>query len=615
MPLRKGVATLREHLRGSSRALALVVALSVFAALASLAQPVLVNRVIEAVGDGSPLRPFIIGLVAAVLLSSAAGALQQYLLGRTAESMVRSLRYSLLDHLLRLPVAAYRRHRTGDLVSRVGSDTVAVRAALTGGVVDAVGGVLVIAGSAAAMLWLDWLLFVVAFSVLAAAVATVVVASGRIRALARRVQESTGAMSSGVERALSAIQTVRASGATADEVRSLRGDADRAWRASLRSVRLEALLWPLSGLAIQLAFLIVLGLGGARVASGQLSVADLVAFLMFLFMLMMPVGAFFGAISTIAQALGALSRIDEVMSEPAESAADSPVSGAAPDFGGSVPAVEFSGVVFSHPDGGAPASGDGVADSGAAASGDVETTSGGAATNEETGAGDGTPTLDGVTFTAETGRTTAIVGPSGAGKSTILALIERFHDADAGTVKVGGADVRDLDRATLRGAIGYVEQSTPALAGTIRDNLTLGVPDAGDDDCRRVLAEVNLLDRVDSHPDGLAATLGDRGIGLSGGERQRLAIARALLADRPLLLLDEPTASLDSRNERALRAAIDTAARRRSVIIVAHRLATVAGSDRIIVLDAGRVVGVGTHAELMRDNVLYRDLARDQLLS
>lgn len=603
MPLRKGVATLREHLRGSSRALALVVALSVFAALASLAQPVLVNRVIEAVGDGSPLRPFIIGLVAAVLLSSAAGALQQYLLGRTAESMVRSLRYSLLDHLLRLPVAAYRRHRTGDLVSRVGSDTVAVRAALTGGVVDAVGGVLVIAGSAAAMLWLDWLLFVVAFSVLAAAVATVVVASGRIRALARRVQESTGAMSSGVERALSAIQTVRASGATADEVRSLRGDADRAWRASLRSVRLEALLWPLSGLAIQLAFLIVLGLGGARVASGQLSVADLVAFLMFLFMLMMPVGAFFGAISTIAQALGALSRIDEVMSEPAEAAADSPVPGAAPDFGGSVPAVEFSGVVFSHPDGGAAASGDG------------ETTSGGTAANEEAGAGDGAPTLDGVTFTAKAGCTTAIVGPSGAGKSTILALIERFHDADAGTVKVGGADVRDLDRATLRGAIGYVEQSTPALAGTIRDNLTLGVPDAGDEDCRRVLAEVNLLDRVDSHPDGLAASLGDRGIGLSGGERQRLAIARALLADRPLLLLDEPTASLDSRNERALRAAIDTAARRRSVIIVAHRLATVAGSDRIIVLDAGRVVGVGTHAELMRDNALYRDLARDQLLS
>ncbi|WP_298088862.1 ABC transporter ATP-binding protein [uncultured Corynebacterium sp.] len=584
LTLRRGFGLLGEHLRGSSGILVLVLVLSVFGAVTSLVQPLLVNGVITAVGDGSALRPFIVGLLAAVVLSSVAGAIQQYLLGRTAETMVRSLRYALLDRLLRLPMGAYRRHRTGDLVSRVGSDTVAVRSALTGGVVDAVGGVLVIVGSAVAMLWLDWLLFLVAFGVLSAAVLTVVLASGRIRELARRVQESTGAMSSGVERALSALPTVRAAVATDAEVASLRDDADAAWRASLRSVRLEALLWPLSGLAIQIAFLTVLGLGGARVAAGVLDVADLVAFLMFLFMLMMPVGAFFGAISTIAQALGALARIGEVLDDPAEDAADAPTPGAVPDFSGAVPAVEFDGVVFTHADGGAA-----------------------------TGSPD--RTLDGVSFTAAAGRTTALVGPSGAGKSTILALIERFHEVGSGTVRVGGVDVRELDRDTLRGAIGYVEQSTPALAGTIRDNLTLGLPDAGDDDCRRVLAEVNLLDRITAHPDGLSATLGDRGVGLSGGERQRLAIARALLADRPLLLLDEPTASLDSRNERALREAIDTAARRRSVIIVAHRLATVAGSDSIVVLDQGRVAGVGTHAELMAGNRLYADLARDQLLS
>lgn len=584
LTLRRGFGLLGEHLRGSSGILVLVLVLSVFGAVTSLVQPLLVNGVITAVGDGSALRPFIVGLLAAVVLSSVAGAIQQYLLGRTAETMVRSLRYALLDRLLRLPMGAYRRHRTGDLVSRVGSDTVAVRSALTGGVVDAVGGVLVIVGSAVAMLWLDWLLFLVAFGVLSAAVLTVVLASGRIRELARRVQESTGAMSSGVERALSALPTVRAAVATDAEVASLRDDADAAWRASLRSVRLEALLWPLSGLAIQIAFLTVLGLGGARVAAGVLDVADLVAFLMFLFMLMMPVGAFFGAISTIAQALGALARIGEVLDDPAEDAADAPTPGAVPDFSGAVPAVEFDGVVFTHADGGAATGSPGR-------------------------------TLDGVSFTAAAGRTTALVGPSGAGKSTILALIERFHEVGSGTVRVGGVDVRELDRDTLRGAIGYVEQSTPALAGTIRDNLTLGLPNAGDDDCRRVLAEVNLLDRITAHPDGLSATLGDRGVGLSGGERQRLAIARALLADRPLLLLDEPTASLDSRNERALREAIDTAARRRSVIIVAHRLATVAGSDSIVVLDRGRVAGVGTHAELMAGNRLYADLARDQLLS
>ena len=580
---RRGAGILRDHVRESRAALIAVVVLSIIGAVASLVQPVLVNGVIEAVGAGDALAPFIVGLVAVVLLSSVVGAVQQYLLGRTAETMVRSLRHALLDRLLRLPTSAYGRHRMGDLVSRVGADTDSVRAALTGGIVDAVGGVLVIVGSAAAMIWLDPLLFVVALGVLAGAIVTVVAASGKIQELSRRVRESTGAMSSGVERALSALTTVRAAGATDSEAAALKDDADRAWRASLRSVRLEAILWPMSGLAVQVAFLVVLGLGGARVAAGELSVANLVAFLMFLFMLMMPVGQLFGAITSVAEALGALARIDEVMSEDPEDAADSPVPGARPDLSGAVPAVEFDGVVFAHDD-------------------------------AEQRPTPNRPVLDGVSFVADAGRTTALVGPSGAGKSTILALIERLHDPRRGVVRVGGADVRDLDRSNLRRHIAYVEQSVPVLAGTIRANLTLGLADVPDDRCRSALASVRLLDRIDAHGDGLDATLGDRGIGLSGGERQRLAIARALLSDRPLLLLDEPTASLDSRNERALQAAIDTASRSRTVIIVAHRLATVAGADRIVVVDEGRVRATGTHRELMELSDLYRDLARDQLL-
>lgn len=583
LTLRRGAGILRDHVRESRAALIAVVVLSIVGAVASLVQPVLVNGVIEAVGAGDALAPFIVGLVAVVLLSSVVGAVQQYLLGRTAETMVRSLRHALLDRLLRLPTSAYGRHRMGDLVSRVGADTDSVRAALTGGIVDAVGGVLVIVGSAAAMIWLDPLLFVVALGVLAGAIVTVVAASGKIQELSRRVRESTGAMSSGVERALSALTTVRAAGATDSEAAALKDDADRAWRASLRSVRLEAILWPMSGLAVQVAFLVVLGLGGARVAAGELSVANLVAFLMFLFMLMMPVGQLFGAITSVAEALGALARIDEVMSEDPEDAADSPVPGARPDLSGAVPAVEFDGVVFAHDD-------------------------------AEQRPTPNRPVLDGVSFVADAGRTTALVGPSGAGKSTILALIERLHDPRRGIVRVGGADVRDLDRSNLRRHIAYVEQSVPVLAGTIRANLTLGLADVPDDRCRSALASVRLLDRIDAHGDGLDATLGDRGIGLSGGERQRLAIARALLSDRPLLLLDEPTASLDSRNERALQAAIDTASRSRTVIIVAHRLATVAGADRIVVVDEGRVRATGTHRELMESSDLYRDLARDQLL-
>ena len=276
LTLRRGVGILREHVRESRAALAAVVALSVIGAVASLVQPLLVNRIIDSVGADSALTSFIVGLVAAL------------------------------------------------------------------------GGALIIVGSAAAMIWYDPVLFAVALAVLTGAAITVAAASGKIQELARRVSESTGAMSSGVERALSAIVAVRTAGATESEAAALKDDADRAWRASLRSVRLEAFLWPMSGLAIQVAFLMVLGLGGARVAAGELSVANLMAYLMFLFMLMMPIGQLFGAVTSVAAALGALARIDQVMAEPTEDAADSPVPGTAPDLSGAVPAVGFDDVVFSH---------------------------------------------------------------------------------------------------------------------------------------------------------------------------------------------------------------------------------------------------------------------------
>jgi len=198
---------------------------------------------------------------------------------------------------------------------------------------------------------------------------------------------------------------------------------------------------------------------------------------------------------------------------------------------------------------------------------------------------------------------------SGAGKSTVLALVERFYDATDGAVRVGGLDVRDVDRALLRAGIGYVEQGAPVLAGTLRDNLLPTVPDASDETLLRVLADVRLVDLVDRDPRGLSTPVGDDGILLSGGERQRLAIARALLRAPHLLLLDEPTASLDARNERALRTAIDVAAGGRTVVVVAHRLSTVAHADQIVVLDRGAVV-----AELLADSPLYREFAQHQPL-
>ncbi|MBN9188422.1 MAG: ATP-binding cassette domain-containing protein, partial [Microbacterium sp.] len=222
--------------------------------------------------------------------------------------------------------------------------------------------------------------------------------------------------------------------------------------------------------------------------------------------------------------------------------------------------------------------------------------------------------LRGVSFSVPRGARVALVGPSGAGKSTTLALIERFYDPSGGAILLDGTDVRALDRRALRAQLGYVEQDAPTLAGTIADNLRLAAPEASDADCERVLHAVNLTDVLERSTLGLEAPVGEGGVMLSGGERQRLAIARALLVAPPILLLDESTSSLDGLNEQRMRDAIDAVAAGRTLVVIAHRLSTVVDSDHIVVLDRGRVVGQGTHSELVASTPLYRDLARHQLL-
>lgn len=572
--LRDLFSYLAEH-RG---VLIVVLAISLVGAGLSLAQPVMVNRVIDGVGAGTAIGGTVIVLVALVVAAGITEAVQQYLLGRTAEGVVFSARRRLLGRLLRLPVKEYDTRRTGDLVSRVGSDTTMVREALTGGLIEAVSGALVFVGALIAMALLDLTLLGITAAVVLVAVLCVTLVSSRIQALTLESQEALGRVSSGVERAISGVRTIRASGATAREEAALVADAGAAYRLGVRIVRISALLWPVSGLAIQGAFLAVLGVGGYRVASGTLSVADLVTFILFLFMMLMPLGTAFGAVITVRTALGALSRIEEVLDLPSESDDDAPALRSADRIAqpASVNQVEFDRVSFAYRD--------------------------------------GKPVLREASFAVPHGSTTALVGPSGAGKSTALALIERFYDPADGSISVDGTDIRDMPRAELRARIGYVGQNAPVLAGTIRDNLLLAAPEADEARCRRVLAEVNLLDRIDQHPLGLDAVVGDDGAGLSGGERQRLSIARALIADTPLLLLDEPTASLDTRNESAMRSAIESASIGRTVVIIAHRLATVADADQIVVLDDGRVTATGTHAELLETSDLYRDLARRQLL-
>jgi ATP-binding cassette subfamily B protein len=627
---------LMPYLLEHRRVLSFVIVLSVLGAGASLAQPLLVGQVITIVGDGDTLGYLVWLLIGLVVASALITGFQHYLLQRTGEGVVLSSRRRLVARILRLPIAEFDTRRTGDLVSRVGSDTTLLRAVLTQGLVEAIGGSLTFVGALVAMILIDPVLLGLTVTVVFVAVAVVTLLSRRIRVASRKAQAKVGELAASVERAISSVRTVRAANATEREIKTVEAEAEGAWRMGIKVARISALVVPIAGIAMQIAFLTVLGVGGFRVADGAITVAQLVTFILFLFMMIMPLGQAFGAITSVNAALGALGRIQEIISLPSEGEFDRDVAplvvvdgGARQAVATSKNAIEFTDVQFSYPLVElAVVEDESISlptrrEKAEAAAAIIETARLAALDALDPSPGvnaDGTlrpkapVILHGVSFTVPRGKRTALVGPSGSGKSTIFALIERFYDPTSGTISVGGIDIRGLDRTDLRNQIGYVEQDAPVLAGSLRDNLRLGSPEATDEQCITVLHEVNLTSVLQRTSLGLDAPVGEEGVMLSGGERQRLAIARALLAAPPILLLDESTSSLDGVNEQLMREAIDRISIDRTLLIIAHRLSTVVDSDQIVVLENGVVVGVGTHSDLVVSTPLYRDLAKHQLL-
>ncbi len=598
---RASFGRLLTYLFENKPAMAVIIVLSVLGAAASLAQPLLVNQVVTAVQQGDTLSVLVWVLVALVLVSGLLNGVQHFLLQRAGEGVVLSTRRKLIARILNLPISEFDTRRTGDLVSRVGSDTTLLRAVLTQGLIESIGGALTFIGAIIAMAVIDPLLLGITVVIVLVAIVVVGGLSRRIRIASKRAQEKVGDLTAAIERGIGAVRTIRAAGATDREVREVDDHATEAYRRGLDIAKMSAFVVPVASIVMQVAFIAVLGVGGAQVAAGQITIATLITFILLLFMMVMPLGQALGAAVAVAQALGALGRIEEILHLPTEDQDDGAVRVAAATE--TDDAIAFEHVTFRYARGADASGADGAAGAGAGA----------------VRAGDGAPgaddvVLDDVSFRVPRGARVALVGPSGAGKSTTLALIERFYDPTAGVIRLGGVDVRGLDRAELRAQIGYVEQDAPVLAGTIRANLLLGSPDASEAECVRVLEAVNLGDVLHRDPRGLDAQVGEDGVMLSGGERQRLAIARALLAAPPILLLDESTSSLDGVNEQKMRLAIDAVAEDRTLLVIAHRLSTVVDSDVIVVLEHGRVVGTGTHSELVQSTPLYRDLAKHQLL-
>ncbi|EWC60873.1 hypothetical protein UO65_3803 [Actinokineospora spheciospongiae] len=557
--------------------------LSVLGAVAALAQPVVVNAIITAVQHGDPGAALAVGACALFLAVGVIMSVQQYLLQRMGEGVVLSARRSLVSALLRLPIAEFDRRRSGDLVSRVSSDTTVLRLALARGVLAGVGGTVTVIGALGALVYIDALLFGLTVLVaLVFAAITAVLAKG-VRRASQEVQAQVGVLTAAVDRAVRGIRTIRAGNSTDRQEELLQRHATASWHAGLRLARASSVIEPMSVLTTQAMLIIVLGVGGYRVAAGQLAMPDLVSFLMFVFLLVAPLGQIFAAVGTLGSSLGALDRIQEIRDLPSEDevrrrAAVVPTAPA--DGGGARHALSFHDVRFGY----------------------------------DTGGG-GDPALDGVSFDIERGARVALVGPSGAGKSTALNLVVGFYPPESGTITVGGVDAATLTAAQLRAGVAYVEQDAPALAGTLRENLTLTAPGATDVECWEALSAVNLTGLVQRSSRGLDSEVGESGVALSGGERQRLAIARALLSRPEVLLLDESTSNLDGHNEMLARQAVQRASAGCTLLVVAHRLSTVVDSDLILVFDGGRIVARGTHEGLLTRSGLYRELATHQLIA
>ncbi|WP_460071978.1 ABC transporter ATP-binding protein [Streptomyces sp. YKOK-I1] len=549
--------------------------LSLVTGATGLLLPLVARGLIEDLSHDRAITGALLVLTGLVVANAAVGALGSYVLRRTAESVVLGARRALSSYLLRLRIPAVDRSEPGDLMARITSDTTLLREVTTDSLVGLGTGGLTLAATVVMMALVDPVLLGVTLAVILCAGAVLGVIVPRINRASRQAQDAVGVMGASLERVLGALRTVKASGAEPWEEETLHAAAEESWRQSVRAAKWAAAAGNTAGLAMQSAFITVLAVGGARVATGAIGVGTLVAFLLYVFYLMAPIQQVVGAITQYQTGAAALGRIQEALALPAEPAArPAPL----PSPAAEPASLSFTDVRFRYAD-------------------------------------DLPYVHHGVTFDVPARGMTAFVGPSGAGKTTVFSLIERFYDPESGTVRLDGRALGDWELPLLRWSIGYVEQDAPVLSGSLRANLLLGNPEADDDTVRRVLKTTRLDGLADRLPQGLETLVGHRGTKLSGGERQRVAIARALLRRPRLLLLDEATSQLDAVNEAALRDTVADVARTTTVLVVAHRLSTVTMADRIVVMDAGRVRAVGTHRELVTGDPLYAELAATQFLA
>ncbi len=546
--------------------------LSIFNTLAGLVIPLLTKELVDgfSVSQLSPLQ--IVGIAGAFLVQAAAGGLAAYLLGRAGQAVVAAIRERLWRKLLMLPVSYFDANRSGETVSRMTNDTTVVRTLISDHLIASATGLIAIAGSVALMLSLDWRMTVVLLAAVPITMLIMMPLGRTMHKISKGLQNETARFSGFLNQAVSEIRLVKLSGAEAAELENGKEGIRSLYRFGLRETRVVAMIGPLMGVVMMAMLVTIVGYGGARVSNGDLSAGDLVAFILYLVQIVMPVGQITQFIAQLQKARGATERIVETLQETEENFD----RGRAPTDADLAKPIRLSGVTFAYqPD---------------------------------------APVLHGVDIEIAPGRVTAIVGPSGSGKSTLFALLERFYAPTGGVIRIGEEPLEAFSLQGWRSRIGYVSQESPVVDGTIRHNIAYGIDRVVSDEELRAAAKMAYADEfIEALDQGYDTEVGERGVRLSGGQRQRIGIARALLRNPSILMLDEATSSLDSNSEKYVQLALDGLMKDRTTVVIAHRLSTVLRADRIVFLERGVVTGVGPHEELLRTHVLYREFAERQL--
>ena len=553
-------------------ALVFGLATSLVTTLVGLLVPLLTRELVDGFSVEALSAGVIAALAAAFIVQAVINGVSIYLLSMVGQRIVAGLRERMWLHLLRLRVGYFDQHASGQTVSRVVNDTGIVRNLITDHFPNFVTGIITIIGAVAILLVLDWKMTLIMMLAVPLTIAIMIPLGRKMAKISRSLQDETAVFTGDVQQTLGEIRLMKSS--TAEQVEEQRGlsGVQKLYGLGMREARVYALIGPLMYLVVMVVIVMIIGYGGIRVSEGSMSTGSLVAFLLYLFQIVVPLATFARFFTELQKARGATERIIDILELPLEEQE----RGKDMDISGKT--LRLENVSFAYEN--------------------------------------GESVLQGVSFEAHPGQKIAFAGPSGGGKTTIFGLIERFYEPAAGEITIGGVPIGDVAIASWRDQIGYVSQESAMMGGTIRANLTYGLPDAGDyqdEELWRVSRMAYAEEFIASFPDGLDTQVGERGVKLSGGQRQRIAIARAFLRDPKLLMMDEATASLDSQSEGIVGQALGRLMEGRTTLVIAHRLSTIVDADKIVFIEGGRVTGVGNHRELTGKHPLYREFAEQQL--